>query len=61
MAENHSLKEELVRCKEQKPLNPDEVLELKLKEAEKQIQGKDYLVASLKEKVTLSKIFKAKN
>lgn len=51
VTENHRLNDEILKFKEYKPEEPNEVLKRKLKNAEKELQGKDLLIASLQEKV----------
>ncbi len=51
MTENHRLNDEILKHKEQKPEEPNEVLKRKLKNAEKELQGKDHLILNLQEKV----------
>ena len=51
VTENHRLNDEILKLKEYKPEEPSEVLKRKLKNAEKELQGKDHLISSLQEKV----------
>lgn len=49
--ENQRLQDEISKHKEYKPQEPNEALKRKLKNIEKELQGKDYLIISLQEKV----------
>lgn len=49
--ENHRLNDEISKTKEYKPDEPNEILKRKLKNVEKELQGKEHLIFSLKEKV----------
>jgi hypothetical protein len=51
VTENQNLNELVARAKLQKLEEPDEVLKRKLNNADKELQGKDYQICSLKEKV----------
>lgn len=51
MAENHRLNEDILKFKEYKPDEPNEVVKRKLKNAENQMHGKDCLILSLQEEV----------
>ena len=54
VAENHRLNDEVSKFKEYKPEEPNEVFKRRLKNAEKELQGKDLLIASLQEKVRIT-------
>ncbi len=56
VTENHRLNDEILKFKEYKPEEPNEVLKRKLKNAEKELQGKDLLIASLQQKVREMKL-----
>lgn len=49
--ENARLNDEILKFKDYKPEEPNEVLKRRLKNAEKELQGKDHLIFSLQEKV----------
>jgi len=51
VTENQNLNEVIAKTKLQKPEEPDEILKRKFNNAEKELQGKDYQICSLKEKV----------
>lgn len=51
MTENQNLTDVIAKTKLQKLDEPDEVLKRKLSSAEKEVQGKDYQICALKEKV----------
>lgn len=51
VTENHKLQDEISKSKEYRPEEPNEVLKRKVKHLEKEIQGKNQLIAALQEKV----------
>ncbi|KAK4029361.1 hypothetical protein OUZ56_022359 [Daphnia magna] len=61
VAENQRLNDDILKFKEYKPEEPNEVIKRKLKNAEKQLQGKDCLILSLQEELrTINESLKEK-
>ncbi|XP_057366083.1 cingulin-like protein 1 [Daphnia carinata] len=61
LADNHRLNDDILKLKEYKPEEPNEVVKRKLKNAEKQLQSKDCLILSLQEELrTINESLKEK-